>query len=150
MPQRSGRKVSTDKCLGCHDHKDLRAKIRAGEGYHAKPKLKNKPCENCHLEHKGRSYNLMGWKAVGGMKNFNHRDADWVLNGKHATVACKDCHKRKNRQGLRIFLGEDRLCGSCHKNDQPHGFTEARPAQVRTVPQRESVEAGQEEPGPGL
>lgn len=117
-----GRTVSKNKCLGCHDHKDLAKKIRNGEGYHASSKLRGKKCENCHLEHKGRSYDIIGWSAVGGMKNFNHRDAGWTLKGKHATTDCKDCHKRKNRQGLRLFLGEDRLCGSCHKNDQPHGF----------------------------
>lgn len=117
-----GRTVSKDKCLDCHDHKDLKAKIRAGEGYHASSKLRGRACETCHLEHKGRGYDLMGWKAVGGMDSFNHNDAGWPLEGKHASIDCKDCHKRKNRQGLRVFLGEDKLCGSCHKDDQPHGF----------------------------
>lgn len=116
------KEVNDDKCLDCHDHKDLRARIRAGEGYHASSEVKGKRCAQCHLEHKGRNFDLMGWRAVGGMDKFDHDKAGWKLKGKHAAIDCKDCHKNKNRQGLRTFLGEDKLCGSCHKNDQPHRF----------------------------
>ncbi len=56
------------------------------------------------------------------MRNFDHDKAGWSLKGRHATVPCENCHKKKNRQGLRVFLGEDQLCGSCHKKDQPHNF----------------------------
>jgi hypothetical protein len=118
-----GRAVSNDKCLGCHDHKDLKARIDAGKGFHASSQVKGKKCETCHLEHKGRSYDLMGWRSVkGGMSGFDHDLTGWKLQGKHAATDCKDCHKTKNKQGLRTFLGEDRLCGSCHKQDQPHGY----------------------------
>jgi hypothetical protein len=118
-----GREVNDNKCLDCHDHNDLRARIRAGKGFHASSKIKGKRCGSCHIEHKGRGYDLMGWSAVGGMKSFDHKLAGWPLKGKHAATDCKDCHKKTNRQGLRVFLGEEALCGSCHKSDQPHGFT---------------------------
>jgi hypothetical protein len=118
-----GRGLSNDKCLGCHDHSDLRKRIRAGQGFHSSSKVKGKKCETCHLDHKGRGYNLMGWKSVGGSSNFDHDLAGWPLEGKHKAIDCSDCHNKRNKQGLRTYLGEDKLCGSCHKRDQPHGFT---------------------------
>lgn len=115
--------LSNDKCLNCHDHSDLRSRIAAGKGFHASSAVKGKACESCHLEHKGANYDLMGWRAIaGGEAKFNHDLAGWPLRGKHVTTACADCHKTRNRQGLRVYLGQDKLCGSCHKNDQPHGF----------------------------
>ncbi|ACY17649.1 cytochrome c3 family protein [Haliangium ochraceum] len=118
----NGRELSKDKCLNCHDHNDLRTRIRAGEGFHASRKVGNKPCESCHLEHKGRNYDLRGWNSVGGEKNFDHDLTGWPLKGKHATIDCSRCHKRTNRQGLRLYLEEAEHCGDCHKDDQPHGF----------------------------
>ncbi len=118
-----GRETINSKCLGCHDHSDLKARIDAGKGFHASSLVKGKDCESCHSDHKGRGYDIMGWKSVkGGMNGFDHDLTGWKLQGKHAAIDCKDCHKRSNKQGLRVFLGEDRLCGSCHKKDQPHGF----------------------------
>ncbi len=118
----SGRGLSNDKCLDCHDHNDLRDKIRAGKGFHSSAEVVGKKCESCHFEHKGRSYDIMGWRSVGGMDNFDHDLTDWPLNGRHASLDCARCHARTNRQGLRIFLGEADSCGSCHKDDQPHDF----------------------------
>jgi len=115
--------LSNDKCLDCHDHSDMRAQIAAGKGFHASSVVRGKKCESCHLEHKGRNYDLMGWRSIaGGEKSFNHELTGWKLQGKHAATDCADCHKTRNKQGLRTYLGQDRLCGSCHKNDQPHGF----------------------------
>jgi len=116
------RETNDDKCLGCHDHNNLRDEIRRGEGFHASTKVKGKRCESCHLEHRGRSFDLMGWRAVGGQNKFDHKLTGWKLQGKHAAIDCKDCHKDTNHQGLRTFIGEDKVCGSCHKRDQPHGF----------------------------
>jgi len=119
------KEVSNDKCLNCHDHNDLKARISAGKGYHASSAVKGKKCETCHLDHKGKAYDIMGWKSVaGGEKAFNHDLSGWPLNGKHAQTDCADCHKAKNKAGLKTYMGTDRLCGSsgCHNNDQPHKF----------------------------
>ncbi len=118
-----GKKVDNDKCLSCHEHRDLRARIRAGEGYHASAKVRRYRCEDCHLEHRGRSFDVMGWDAVGGSVKFDHALAGWKLEGKHASADCKSCHKRHNRQGLRLYLGEERRCAACHGADQPHYFS---------------------------
>src|SRR5262245_33781867 len=55
-----GRGLANDKCLGCHDHKDLKERIDNGRGFHSSSLVKGKKCESCHLEHKGRNYDLMG------------------------------------------------------------------------------------------
>jgi Cytochrome c7 and related cytochrome c len=118
----NGSALSNDLCTGCHDHKDLGDRIRAGKGFHSSSQVKGKKCESCHLEHKGRSYDLRGWRSVGGERDFDHKLTGWPLEGKHATIDCSRCHKRTNRQGLRVYLEEADACGDCHADDQPHGF----------------------------
>ena len=118
-----GRDVINDRCLGCHDHGDLKARIVAGKGFHASAQVVGKKCSTCHGEHEGRGFDLRGWRTMpGGEDGFNHDLTGWQLEGKHARTACADCHKTRDRQGLRVYLGQDRLCGACHKSDQPHGF----------------------------
>lgn len=119
------KETDNNKCLDCHDHNDLKARLAQNKGYHASSGVKGKACESCHLEHKGRGYDIMGWKSVvGGEKQFNHELTGWPLNGKHAVTDCADCHKNRNKQGLKTYMGTDKLCGSsgCHNNDQPHKF----------------------------
>ena len=121
-----GKGLSAAKCLDCHDHADQKSKIASGRGLHASSSVAGRPCWTCHLDHKGRGFDLTGWAALGGPDRFNHDLADFPLRGKHATVACNECHQRSNRQGLKLYLGESQVCGACHKADQPHRFE--RPA----------------------
>ncbi|HEX3478746.1 MAG TPA: hypothetical protein VHT91_27180 [Kofleriaceae bacterium] len=116
------KELSNDKCLGCHDHQNLGARIAGGKGFHASAQVKGKKCESCHHEHKGKDYDPMGWSSIkGGQKAFDHELTGWQLKGKHAATDCNDCHKAKSKeQGLRVFMGTDRGCGSCHAKDQPH------------------------------
>src|SRR3954468_18774083 len=53
------KELANDKCLGCHDHQNLAARITAGKGFHASTAVKGKKCESCHHEHKGRGYDVM-------------------------------------------------------------------------------------------
>src|SRR4051812_14378120 len=120
--------LSNDKCLACHDHNNLRDRISSGKGFHASAAVKGKACEKCHLEHKGRNFDLEGWKSIpGGQDQFNHDLTGWPLHGKHATNNCPACHKKKDHQGLVVYMGTDRLCGAvgCHANDQPHKFEQS-------------------------
>ena len=117
--------LSNQKCLDCHDHNDLRGRIGAGKGFHASPGVKGKSCQTCHKEHKGRAFDVMGWNAVkGGEKGFDHALTGWQLNGKHGSTDCDRCHKARNKQGLKVYMNTDRLCGAsgCHQSDQPHKF----------------------------
>jgi hypothetical protein len=116
-----GGAVTTAKCLGCHEHSDLRKRIAANQGFHASAQVKGRDCKLCHHEHRGRNFDLMGWMGVGGMAGFDHAKAGWKLAGKHAVTDCARCHKTTNKQGLQTFLGVDRTCGTCHSKDQPHG-----------------------------
>ena len=113
--------ISAAKCLGCHDHNDLKARIAKGEGFHVSVKVKGVACKLCHQEHRGRKFDLMGWQAIGGAAAFDHKLSGWELNGKHGTVKCEKCHKSVNKQGLRTYMSTDRTCGSCHSKNQPHG-----------------------------
>ncbi len=117
--------ISANKCLACHEHQDLKARIDKREGFHVSAKVKGTPCKLCHQDHRGRKFDLMGWGAIGGAKAFDHKLAGWELGGKHATVKCEGCHKTSNKQGLRTYLNTDRTCGSCHGKDQPHGAVRA-------------------------
>ena len=115
--------LTNDKCLNCHDHDNLKKRIAAGKGFHASELVKGKNCQTCHIEHKGKGFDLMGWKNLpGGQKTFDHEKTGWRLNGKHATTDCDDCHKAHDKQGLKTFMGTDRLCGACHLKEQPHKF----------------------------
>jgi hypothetical protein len=113
--------ITPGKCLGCHDHGDLKKRIDAGEGLHVSVKIKGRPCELCHKEHRGRSFDPMGWDTLGGPKKLDHALTGFPLEAKHATLDCSGCHKSKDAQGLRTYLSVDRTCGGCHDKDQPHG-----------------------------
>jgi len=113
--------VSAGKCLGCHEHQDLKRRIDAGQGLHASSKVRGNACKTCHKDHRGRAFDLMGWKSINGPAGFDHALAGWALGGKHAVTDCARCHKTVDRQGLRTYLGTDRTCGTCHGKDNPHG-----------------------------
>ena len=57
------RSITPEKCLGCHDHGDLKARIDAGKGFHASAKAAGRNCKLCHQEHRGRGFDLMGWRG---------------------------------------------------------------------------------------
>ncbi len=116
--------LDENKCLNCHAHNDLRSRIRAGKGFHASSKVRGtgKKCWHCHLDHKGRGFDPMGWSGIGGKNAFDHAWTGWRLKGKHRSLDCTKCHKKRNPVGIRTYLGEKKICGSCHKQDQPHKF----------------------------
>ena len=117
-----GKELANDKCLGCHDHANQKAKIAAGRGFHASSKVAGRDCWTCHLEHKGKGHDVMGWAVFGKMQNYDHELSEFKLNGAHKVAKCENCHTRKNSKGVRLFLGEKDVCGTCHKEDQPHRF----------------------------
>jgi len=123
-----GKEVISAKCLACHEHGGLRASIHAGRGFHASAVVKGRACNLCHLEHRGRAFDVMGWESVvGGQPAFNHTLTGWPLTGKHAGPTCEACHTARNRQGLTTFVGTNRACVACHAKVQPHGLDPRRP-----------------------
>ena len=122
---RAGKGVDPGLCLDCH--RALGERVHAGQGLHARPD--HRACERCHSEHNGREFRLVDFGA-GGESGFDHARAGWPLTGRHARVACRDCHRaervdralRTVEPGLdpaRTYLGQPTACASCHRD--PHG-----------------------------
>jgi len=105
-------------CMGCHK--------KEGEW---KFKKMGKRCVDCHKnEHKGFiedkfmpnedcavCHNVVNWKKV----TFDHNKTGFKLDGKHADIACSECHYAKNENGARTeqFKGMSQECSSCHKDN---------------------------------
>lgn len=132
--------VPDEKCLSCHTHQPLRARIRAGLGFHASEPVEAEQCRDCHVEHlesrpgsgRGRS-SLIDWRPFGGKRNFDHRLTGWPLEGKHRYTDCEKCHSKKTPKGMATFLGQRTACTSCHFGQgaeagpggpNPHRFTD--------------------------
>ncbi len=84
------------ECKKCHE-------ISAGNGtaYQKFKGLKYSSCVNCHKDvHENKfgqncieCHSEESFKAVKGMSNFDHSKTKFNLEGKHAAVSCKLCHK---------------------------------------------------------
>jgi len=113
------------KCMGCHD--DIRQRAVARRGFHGavfrQNELTDRVCVACHAEHNGENFSLIIWD--GPMEKFDHRFTGYWLEGRHAKVACRQCHQparisKDQAKGIsssldRTFLGlNSRDCLSCH------------------------------------
>lgn len=116
------RKVS-GKCLECHTSIARRRDL--GKGLHAGTEYAT--CTDCHVEHQGRDHDLIHW--VGGPASFDHAKTGYRLEGRHATVECRTCHRAElvadaaelslaGKDLNRTYLGLDTACGACHA--EPH------------------------------
>lgn len=119
----SGKGVDPQLCLACH--RALGARIAEGKGLHAGPDYRT--CERCHPDHGGREFALVEW--TGRREAFDHTRTGWALEGRHAKIACAECHKpervapavRELEPGIdpsRTFLGLSAACTACHAD--PH------------------------------
>ena len=122
---KTGQGVDPGLCLDCH--RALGARLGAEKGLHARPEFRR--CERCHSEHNGVAFVLVDW-GQGGRQAFDHTRTGWQLEGKHAGLACGECHRpdridrgvKAAEPGLdlaRTFLGLSTGCASCHRD--PHG-----------------------------
>ena len=102
------------KCKNCHKN--------ATRGFHVTADFATKQCKSCHLEHRGPAFDTMGWTSIpGGIDKFRHALTGWPLDGQHLLEKCRDCHTKKDRQGLAIFTDHTGgTCGDCHNKIQPH------------------------------
>lgn len=116
------RKLVADKCLACHAI--ITVQIGAGTGLHGKQRYNE--CQLCHVEHQGRDFALVYWK--GGENSFDHALTGYRLEGKHATLPCRTCHRPENirdASGLasekvslsRTYHGLEQECESCHADE---------------------------------
>lgn len=109
-----GEKVSSKKCLECHD--EIQSLINKKIGFHAESKVKSQECFACHSEHHGRKFEMVRFDQ----DNFDHSLTGYELEGKHETIDCKKCHQSENiqnrdlRKRKNTFLGLEEKCLSCH------------------------------------
>jgi hypothetical protein len=91
-------------------------------------------CESCHSDrHEGRFASIMKgqscdvchvtneWKKI----LFDHTQTRFSLIGKHAIVACEDCHK-KFGSTIVMYKGTSTKCGDCHADPHQGQFSEEK------------------------
>ena len=117
-----GKSHVESKCLECH--KEVAFLREGSRGFHARGAAGQ--CGDCHPEHGGQDFEIIAWPA-GGQKQFDHSQAGWKLDGKHASLQCDQCHtprfhEEKTAQlrpgGLRkdSWMGLPTECTACHKD----------------------------------
>ncbi len=116
-----GKSISNTNCLHCHTEIDLR--MRAGSGFHGT--LAARQCVECHKEHHGRDFPIVKFDT----RSFQHDNVQFTLIGKHASIGCRDCHRKDLLKARDIllqsdarksttFLGLSTECAGCHQD--PH------------------------------
>jgi len=119
-----GRGAAALKCQECHT--EIAHELAQGRGLHARFQDKEN-CAKCHSEHNGEDFGLIHWEP--SLKNFDHRQTGYALEGKHAGIECGKCHAPAHISAAvrpsiqmkdlrRTFLGLSQQCVSCH--DDPH------------------------------
>lgn len=112
------------KCLQCHT--EIATRLTAHRGLHATyniPPGSSQECARCHSEHNGEDFPLIKWD----IKTFNHKETGYVLEGKHAGLACNKCHNAsrispqekpliKDKDLNRSYLGLSQACVPCHED----------------------------------
>jgi predicted CXXCH cytochrome family protein len=133
--------AAADGCDACHGgrfgsmeascgecHAPIAAQIDAGTGLHgALAEAGPTGCAGCHSEHHGAEFSLAGpvsYSRAGlpPAAAFDHSHVDFRLTGRHARLACAECHANAElpvlAEGEHRFIGLEQACQTCH--DDPH------------------------------
>src|ERR1700686_1119047 len=116
------------KCVDCHN--EIGTLLKARKGLHASYNIapgSSQECARCHSEHNGEDFPLIKWD----IKTFDHKQTGYLLEGKHAGLACNKCHNPSHifpqeRGSIKIkdlnrtYLGVATACPTCHE-DQHKG-----------------------------
>jgi hypothetical protein len=108
------------QCLACHG--EIAWQIERRLGLHGRDELD--ACARCHPDHAGADFELIHWEE-GSPEKFDHDRTGWPLSGRHASAACRACHKQgfqvgevveriKRADRDRSWLGLVRDCTACH------------------------------------
>jgi hypothetical protein len=65
-------------------------------------------CETCH--------STEAWQTL----KFSHEKTSFPLRGKHAAIACSECHKAKN--AIIQYVGVEKKCSACHEDQHAGQF----------------------------
>jgi len=115
-----GEAALRQRCLECHH--EIEALLNAERGLHAKSK--GTDCARCHPEHGGTDFELIQWEGD-SPDRFDHQQAGFPLEGKHARARCQECHKPEfqrppikplltSKHPEKSFLALEPACSSCH------------------------------------
>ncbi|MBU1100938.1 MAG: cytochrome C [Bacteroidetes bacterium] len=98
--------ILSTRCIDCH-------KNVHGSSISSKF-IGNDECIKCHT--------VESWDNV----TFNHSTTDFILDGKHKNVACRQCHIKTTFSGKIIHLFKDlsSKCSTCHDDKHMGQFTE--------------------------
>ncbi len=111
-------KMPPELCLKCHQEIGRRAAQR--RGLHGADSVRGKECWKCHMEHRGKAGDILGWGSVGGKATLDHAKVGFPLLGKHAGHECQKCHSSTSKSGRPTFLDTAGACAPCHSNNDPH------------------------------
>lgn len=106
-------KHADSKCAACHKPGDKHrlAPIRCNDchrGDDVHQGALGALCQDCHTE--------SSWKDT----RFDHGKTRFRLLGKHADVACKDCHRKDGDKAKPRYKDLPMACIACHKKDDTH------------------------------
>ena len=125
------KRISAERCLDCHQL--LREQLDQRLGFHAT--VVEQGCERCHMEHHGVDFELVYWGEEGEAA-FDHSQTSYALQGTHASLRCRSCHKEsliraknqlqeRGKNLSRTFLGLDgSACLSCHVDEHQGQFAD--------------------------
>lgn len=113
-------------CSTCHA--EIAEQLEKHTGFHGTlsgAKNDAHDCAGCHSEHRGADLKLVSKSVfakagVADVEHFDHAHVEFGLEGRHATLACKDCHPHAEvdllKKGDKRFLGLSQSCESCHED----------------------------------
>ncbi len=131
--------IDGDACEDCHGgfggslssacgecHAKIVEDVAQGRGFHG-GMSGAASCGTCHSEHHGADFALVGpavfaRAGVPDRDAYDHAHLDFTLAGRHASLACRECHPNADAvllaKGAPRFLGLSQDCAACH--DDPH------------------------------
>ncbi len=113
-----------DACSECHA--PVAEQIAGTAGFHGTlAGVDARDCARCHGEHAGEEFALVSERsfALAGFparEAYDHEELDFLLQGRHTALGCKDCHANADvvvlARGERRFGGLAQGCQSCHED----------------------------------
>ena len=117
----------TAACLACHGA--IEQQLAFGRGLHGDLEDAGR-CARCHPDHLGAELELAGARAfaLAGRERdtFDHGHVAFELEGRHAELACSECHAHADASplaaGTQRFLGLEQRCAACHADPHAGAF----------------------------
>src|SRR5579871_1972718 len=120
------------RCVECH--REIGNELQTHRGLHATYPQAGPPgaaCVKCHSDHNGENFNMLHWDPT--PKGFDHSKTGYILDGKHATTQCRQCHTAAHiapaarslltKKDLNhTWMGLSPTCTTCHEDKHQGRF----------------------------